>query len=234
MKKLITLSGLLLFAKLAIASNFNLGVASVTISGNYLLKTGDTMTGNLVVPNETVTYGITATTATIPTLQGAVSTTGNLTAPNLTATYGVSAATLTVSGVSNFAGLMTYNQAMLSGGTIYLYDGNSKKKLWRTGGTGNMKVTNGDEVGLTVADGVGHTIFDSGITASSGTFKNGMVQVSTATTATRTMKMGGVVTTLPTSDVEIDTLFIVSTDSILWISTQAVTGAYSYKKVGAQ
>jgi len=79
------------------------------------------------------------------------------------------AGTANITGATTIGGLLTFNQAMQSGGVVYLYDGNSKKKLWRVGGTGNMKVTNTDEVGMTIADGAGHAIFDSGVTVSSVT-----------------------------------------------------------------
>jgi hypothetical protein len=210
MKKLLTLSGLLLIGKLALASSYNLGIASVSVAGNYLLKTGDTMTGTLVVPNATVTYGITAATGAITSTNFSVGTSA----------FKVNNSSVQCGSFANQAGADTKYLASSKGlwlegsGVAFYGDGlglsqsGTNGRLWiNSNGGGACEINNLVTSSVTICNGGGNTLIGGGFYPKS-------------------------VTSLPTTGYTAGSLIFKSNDTppAMYYSTETVTGVWSWKK----
>jgi len=76
--------------------------------------------------------------------------------------------------------------------------------------------------------------FTNGLTSSTGTFTGGSVSVSSATTSTDKLYFAGAFATLPTTGYNRGTLAVQTSDMKLYISTETVSVAGSWKSVGSQ
>jgi len=221
------LAGLLLF----IASNV---IASDYRMANTVPVTGGTFTGNITAPNLTATYGVSAAT-------GVFTTSIKVSSANASAMVVLGAGDVPTavfraddtidfgsdqvlfrrqSGGSNYLNIGYGNTLNVSGSAMYFgtetgYDLNFRvnnvSKMIINGTTGNVGIgTSAPDYKLQVSSG---SVYIDGTGA--GLYPNKSA-------------------TLPTTGYAEGSLFFNSADKALYISTEAVSGTFSWIKVGAQ
>lgn len=205
---------------------YNIGAGSATFTNQVNIK-WDSTSNHLQLWDSNVTHGMTdqLPNGVFAVLRQGYTNGGQLDLKGLT--KNVSSTALTLSGISG--------QTTVAQPTVRIQGLKKSGTTWGplADNEAVLEISNQGNNPITVL-GSGHLITSSGVSITSATVKGAGLEVSTATTSTASMKIIGAVAALPTTGYGSGVLAVLTTDNALYISTETVSGAWSWIKVGAQ